>query len=221
MTICDDCLADLRDPTDRRYRHPFVTCTHCGPRYTITTGLPYDRPATTMAGFPMCAACAAEYADPADRRFHAQTVCCPDCGPTLRLVAPGRRTSYAEDALAEARSLLRDGAVVAVKGIGGYHLACDATSEAAVAMLRKRKQRGDKPFAVMVASLDDARAIVDLTPTEAALVASRGRPIVLAARRPGAVADAVAPGQGDLGRAARLRTAALPAARATRRHACW
>ena len=133
-----------------------------------------------MAGFPMCEACAAEYADPADRRFHAQTVCCRDCGPTLRLVAPGRRTSYAEDALAEARSLLRDGAVVAVKGIGGYHLACDATSEAAVAMLRKRKQRGDKPFAVMVAALDDARAIVDLTPTEAALVASRGRPIVLA-----------------------------------------
>ena len=199
VTICDDCLADLRDPTDRRYRHPFVTCTHCGPRYTITTGLPYDRPATTMAGFPMCAACAAEYADPADRRFHAQTVCCPGCGPTLRLVAPGRRTSYAEEALAEARSLLRDGAVVAVKGIGGYHLACDATSEAAVAMLRKRKQRGDKPFAVMVASLDDARAIVDLTPTEAALVASRGRPIVLAARRPGAVTAAVAPGQGDLG----------------------
>ncbi len=199
VTICDDCLADLRDPVDRRYRHPFVTCTHCGPRYTITTGLPYDRPTTTMAGFPMCEACAAEYADPADRRFHAQTVCCPRCGPTLRLVAPGRRTSYAEDALAEARSLLRDGAVVAVKGIGGYHLACDATSEAAVAMLRKRKQRGDKPFAVMVASLDDARAIVDLTPTEAALVASRGRPIVLATRRPGAVTDAVAPGQGDLG----------------------
>ncbi len=199
VTICDDCLADLRDPGNRRYRHPFVTCTNCGPRYTITTGLPYDRPATTMAGFAMCGACAAEYADPADRRFHAQTVCCPECGPTLRLVGPGREASYADDALAEARSLLSDGAVVAVKGIGGYHLACDATSEQAVAMLRKRKQRGDKPFALMVASVDDAGDLVDLTPTETRLLTSRGRPIVLAARRPGAVADGVAPGQADLG----------------------
>ncbi len=199
VTICDDCLAELRDPDDRRYRHPFITCTHCGPRYTITTALPYDRPATTMSGFPMCPACAAEYTDPADRRFHAQTVCCPACGPRLRLVAPGRVTTYGDDALAESRSLLAAGAVVAVKGIGGYHLACDATSEGAVGMLRKRKQRGDKPFAVMVASLDDAGRLVELTPTEEALVASRGRPILLASRRQGAVAEAVAPGQADLG----------------------
>ena len=175
VTICDDCLAELRDPADRRYRHPFITCTNCGPRYTITTGLPYDRPATTMARFPMCSACAAEYADPADRRFHAQTVCCHACGPRLRLVAPSRRTTYGDDALAEARSLLADGAVVAVKGIGGYHLACDATDETAVATLRKRKQRGDKPFAVMVASLDDARFLASLTATETDLVASRRR----------------------------------------------
>ncbi len=109
VTICDDCLADLRDPGNRRFRHPFVTCTNCGPRYTITTGLPYDRPATTMAGFAMCAACAAEYADPADRRFHAQTVCCPDCGPRLSLVAPAHTTTYGEVALAEARAILREG----------------------------------------------------------------------------------------------------------------
>ena len=181
VTICDDCLADLRDPANRRYRHPFVTCTNCGPRFTITTGLPYDRPTTTMAGFPMCAACAAEYADPADRRFHAQTVCCPDCGPTLRLVAPGRRTSYAEDALAEARSLLRDGAVVAVKGIGGYHLACDATQrgggrDAAQAQAARRQAvRGDGRHARR-----RARDRRPRPPTEAALLTGRSRPIVLA-----------------------------------------
>ncbi len=199
VTICDGCLAELGDPGDRRYRHPFITCTNCGPRYTITTGLPYDRPATTMAGFPMCPACAAEYADPADRRFHAQTICCPECGPRLRLVAPGRESTYGDDALAEARSLIARGAVVAVKGIGGYHLACDATDQAAVAMLRKRKQRGDKPFALMVSSLERARELVALTPAEADLVASRSRPVLLAARRGGVVTDAVAPGQAELG----------------------
>ena len=130
VTICDDCLADLRDPANRRYRHPFVTCTNCGPRFTITTGLPYDRPATTMAGFPMCAACAAEYADPADRRFHAQTVCCPDCGPRLRLVAPAATDVVRRGrARRGARAARARAAVVAVKGIGGYHLACDATNE--------------------------------------------------------------------------------------------
>ena len=113
VTICDDCLGDLLDPGNRRYRHPFVTCTNCGPRFTITTALPYDRPTTTMAGFPLCEACAAEYADPADRRFHAQTVCCPACGPRLSLARPGRDTTYDEAALAEARSLVAAGAVVA------------------------------------------------------------------------------------------------------------
>ena len=203
VTVCDDCLADLRDPANRRYRHPFVTCTNCGPRYTITTGLPYDRPTTTMAGFPMCAACATEYTDPADRRFHAQTVCCPGCGPRLRLESPSHETSYGEKALAEARSLLRDGAVVAVKGIGGYHLACDATNPWAVRMLRKRKQRGDKPFAVMVPTIDDALTLVDATPLEVALLTSRARPVVLAKARRGSSIGAahasVAPGQADLG----------------------
>ena len=216
VTICDDCLAELRDPGNRRHAHPFITCTNCGPRYTITTGLPYDRPATTMAGFPMCAACATEYADPADRRFHAQTVCCPACGPRLRLVAPGRATSYGDDALAEARSLLATGAVVAVKGIGGYHLACDATDEAAVAMLRKRKQRGDKPFAVMVASLDDARGVAELTSAGADARREPGPPD--RARRPetGRGRRRGGPRPGRPGRAAGLRAAAPPVARPAR-----
>jgi hydrogenase maturation protein HypF len=200
VTVCADCLAELRDPADRRHRHAFITCTNCGPRFTITTGLPYDRPSTTMAPFAMCAACAAEYGDPADRRFHAQTVCCPDCGPTLRLVRPQRPTTFGEDALAEARRLILDGGVIAVKGIGGYHLACDAGSDYAVSTLRKRKQRGDKAFAVMVRDVDAATDLVDLSPYDAELVGSRSRPIVLAPRRLDApVSDAVAPGSADLG----------------------
>ena len=200
VSICDDCLAELGDPTNRRYRHPFITCTNCGPRFTVTTGLPYDREHTTMAGFDLCEACAREYAEPADRRFHAQTVCCRDCGPRLHLVRADRPTSLDEAALSEARSLLRDGAVVAVKGLGGYHLACDATSPDAVQTLRKRKRRGDKPFAVMVTDLAAADDLVHLDHAERALLGRRSRPVVLARRRTGApVADAVAPGNGDLG----------------------
>ncbi len=202
VTLCDDCLAELADPANRRFRHAFITCTNCGPRFTITTGLPYDRPNTTMSIFPMCPACAAEYADPADRRFHAQTICCPGCGPRLRLVRPQRETSYDEAALGEARSLLAAGAVVAVKGVGGFHLACDATSEEAVTTLRKHKQRGDKPFAVMVSDVAAARALVDLDDAETALLTGRTRPVVLARRRAGAahpLASSVAPGQDDLG----------------------
>jgi hydrogenase maturation protein HypF len=200
VTICDDCLAELRDRNDRRHRHAFITCTNCGPRFTITTGLPYDRPATTMAAFAMCAACEAEYRDPRDRRFHAQTVCCRDCGPRLSLVRHDRQTTRGEEALAEARRLILDGGVVAVKGIGGYHLACDAGSDSAVTTLRKRKQRGDKAFAVMVRDLDAARNVVSLTDSEAALLDSRSRPILLASRRPGApVSRAVAPGSADVG----------------------
>ena len=199
VSICDDCVADLRDPGNRRHRHPFVTCTNCGPRYTITTGLPVDRALTTMAGFALCDDCAREYADPGDRRFHAQTICCPACGPRLRLVRPGRAPTSGEGALSEARSLLANGAVVAVKGLGGYHLACDATAVAAVATLRKRKQRGDKPFALMVADLDAAERLLVLDDAERALLGSRQRPIVLARGRVGAVADGVAPGHDDLG----------------------
>ncbi len=200
VTICPDCLDDLRNPDDRRYRHPFVTCTNCGPRFTITTGLPYDRSSTTMAGFPMCARCAGEYADPADRRFHAQTICCPDCGPVLSLVGPDRRSTGGAEALAEARRLLLEGAVVAVKGLGGYHLACDATNDSAVETLRKRKRRGDKPFALMVAGQSVADRLVELAAAEADLLTRRSRPVVLAPRRRGPdVSPAVAPGSADLG----------------------
>jgi hydrogenase maturation protein HypF len=199
LTTCDACLADLRDRGNRRYRHPFVTCASCGPRYTVTTGPASERSATTMSGFALCAACAREYADPGDRRFQDPTICCPDCGPLLRLVVPTHPTTYGDHALADARAVIRDGGVVAVKGVGGYHLACDATNGYTVSMLRKRKQRGDEPFVVMVASLDDAQHVVDLTPDEGELLTSTGRPVVLARRHPGALAAAVAPGQADLG----------------------
>jgi hydrogenase maturation protein HypF len=192
---CEACLAELRDPRDRRYRFPFVNCTHCGPRLTIVRDVPYDRATTTMAGFPMCAPCAAEYHDPADRRFHAQPTCCPDCGPTLSLHPHGPG-----DPVRDAAARLRDGAVLAVKGLGGYHLAVRADDADAVARLRAAKHREDKPFAVMVPSLDAARALVDLPPGAVEVLTSRRAPIVLLPRRRGAaVAPAVAPGNGDLG----------------------
>jgi hydrogenase maturation protein HypF len=202
VAICADCLRELRDPADRRYRHPFITCTNCGPRFTIITRLPYDRDATTMAGFAMCPACRTEYEDPADRRFHAQPIACPDCGPRLDLRTGDGATAHGEDALRAARELLAAGRIVAVKGLGGYHLACDARNAGAVAELRRRKRRGGKPFAVMVADLDAARQLVTLTPGEAELLTGIRRPIVLLPRRTGAgdgVADAVAPDNPDLG----------------------
>ena len=199
VATCADCLRELRDPANRRYRHPFITCTHCGPRFTVITALPYDRAATTMAGFAMCAACRAEYEDPADRRFHAQPIACPDCGPRLELVESDG-VSRDDRAVAGARALLAAGRIVAVKGIGGYHLACDARNETAVAELRRRKQRGGKPFAVMVAGLDVARGLVAMTGDEERLLAGRRAPIVLLPRSgPDTVAAAVAPGNPDLG----------------------
>ncbi|HSY16055.1 MAG TPA: carbamoyltransferase HypF, partial [Jatrophihabitantaceae bacterium] len=203
VATCADCLRELNDPADRRYRHPFITCTNCGPRFTIICELPYDRPLTTMAKFPMCADCAREYGDPADRRFHAQPICCPNCGPTLELVhgpgGSGRLTG--EEALAGARELLAAGAIIAVKGLGGYHLACDAGNERAVSTLRRRKARGDKPFAVMVPDLDTARRLAVVGDLAAALLTGTRRPIVLLPRGTdaGLLAPAVAPGSPDLG----------------------
>ncbi|MCX5197410.1 carbamoyltransferase HypF [Streptomyces sp. NBC_00249] len=203
VATCADCLAELADPADRRHRHPFITCTHCGPRFTIVTGLPYDRAHTTMARFPMCPDCAREYADPADRRFHAQPVACPACGPRLRLLTgrPPREVTGA-DPLAEARRLLAAGAVLAVKGLGGYHLACDASNPAAVDGLRRRKGRGDKPFALMARDLADVERLAYVGPEERELLTGAVRPIVLLRRRPGpgpGLADGVAPGSPDLG----------------------
>ena len=202
VSLCDDCLRELRDPADRRYRHPFITCTNCGPRFTIITDLPYDRATTTMAGFEMCPACRSEYDDPADRRFHAQPIACPDCGPRLRLVAKDGSSLVGEAALAATRERLAAGGIVAVKGLGGYHLACDAGNEPTVAELRRRKRRGDKPFAVMVADLAAAREIVELSEEEERLLGGVRRPVMLARRGEECarhVAASVAPGNPDLG----------------------
>jgi hydrogenase maturation protein HypF len=182
--MCGDCLRELTDPADRRFGYPFINCTNCGPRFTIVRDVPYDRAMTTMAGFAMCTRCAAEYHDPADRRFHAQPTCCPACGPRLSLLAPDAGAIVGEP-LAAAAALLRHGRVLGVKGLGGYHLAVDASCQEAAAALRARKHREDKPFAVMAAS--------------AGLLTSPRRPIVLMPRRPDAVAAAVAPGNRQLG----------------------
>ena len=185
VATCDDCLRELHDPSDRRYRYPFVNCTQCGPRFTIVTGVPYDRPLTTMAAFAMCGDCRREYEDPADRRFHAEPVCCPGCGPRLSLP------------LEEAVELLRGGGILAVKGLGGYHLACDAADEGAVARLRARKLREDKPFAVMTV---EPERLGEAEPGELALLRSPERPIVLLRRRADApIAASVAPGTPWLG----------------------
>jgi hydrogenase maturation protein HypF len=198
---CADCLRELADPADRRFGYPFINCTNCGPRFTIVRDVPYDRARTTMAPFTMCAACAAEYRDPADRRFHAEPTCCPDCGPRLALTSPdGEPLAGEGDALAAAAARLRDGQILAVKGLGGYHLAADATSEPATAALRARKHREDKPFAVMAADVATARTLAEVSAAAADLLASPARPIVLLPRRPGApVATAVAPGNRQLG----------------------
>ncbi len=186
IATCPDCLHELFDPADRRYHYPFINCTNCGPRFTIIRDLPYDRPLTSMAGFPMCPACAAEYADPADRRFHAQPDACFACGPhiTWREAAGGEllvgSTCEKSDALiARCAELLASGGIVAIKGLGGFHLACDAANEAAVAELRRRKRRSNKPLAVMVRSLDDARGLCRVGKLEAELLAGSVRPIVL------------------------------------------
>ncbi|HEU5471489.1 MAG TPA: carbamoyltransferase HypF [Actinophytocola sp.] len=196
---CDDCLRELADPADRRFGYPFINCTNCGPRFTIVRDVPYDRPFTTMAGFSMCPACAAEYHDPADRRFHAQPVCCPACGPRLRLT-DGAGISLTGEVIEACAGLLRAGRVLAIKGLGGYHLAVLAADQTATAGLRARKHREDKPFAVMVSDVDAARRLCVVDPVAAAALAGRRRPIVLLPRLADApVAPAVAPGNRSLG----------------------
>ncbi|MFI5122557.1 MAG: carbamoyltransferase HypF [Vicinamibacteria bacterium] len=204
MAPCADCLAEIADPGNRRHRYPFTNCTNCGPRFTIVRGVPYDRPLTTMSGFEMCEPCRAEYQDPRDRRFHAQPNACPQCGPALRLVDRSGATlaghELDRDPLATAAKLLLAGRILAVKGVGGSHLACRAADERAVLALRTRKHREAKPFALMAADLGTAHELVELTAAEEVLLSDRRRPIVIARRRPGArVAPAVAPGCPDLG----------------------
>ncbi|KOT89943.1 (NiFe) hydrogenase maturation protein HypF [Streptomyces sp. NRRL F-5755] len=197
---CDACLAELFDPADRRYRYPFINCTDCGPRATVITGLPYDRPRTTMRSFPLCPACAAEYRDPSDRRFHAEPLACPVCGPRLSWNSGGR-SATGPAALRSAEELIAQGGIVAVKGLGGYQLVCDARQPAAVLLLRRRKHRPHKPFAVMVADLAAAHRTARLTRTESRLLVSPARPVVLVADGPGgrASAEAVHPGTGRIG----------------------
>jgi hydrogenase maturation protein HypF len=196
---CAACLRELFDPADRRFRYPFINCTDCGPRFTIVRGVPYDRPKTTMAGFAMCAECRREYDDPADRRFHAQPNACPRCGPSVALLSPDG-APIAGDPLDAAAQALRSGQTLAIKGIGGYHLACRADDERAVGALRARKHREDKPFALMAPNLDAAATLVDLDAATTQLLLAPERPIVLAPRRPKArVARAVAPGTPELG----------------------
>lgn len=199
LATCNACLAEVRDPADRRHGYVFTNCTACGPRYSIVRDVPYDRATTTMAGFAMCAACRAEYQDVADRRFHAEPVCCPACGPQLTLL-DRQGTVLEGHPVATAAALLRAGAVVAVKGIGGYHLACDATDGEAVAALRARKHREDRPFALMVPDVEAAERLVETSADERALLTGPARPIVLLRRRrTAAIAEAVAPGQPSLG----------------------
>ncbi len=200
VAICADCRRELLDPADRRYRYPFINCTHCGPRFSIIQDIPYDRPNTTMRGFALCPNCQAEYENPRDRRFHAQPVACAACGPQLWYEEGGQRRTEREDALQKARQAIVDGKIVAVKGLGGYHLACDATNSQAVAELRRRKKRSDKPFALMAYSLDAIREAAQVSDAEAALLTSRQSPVVLLERLPDSpIAEEVAPGQRTLG----------------------
>ncbi len=182
IATCEPCLAELFDPHDRRYRYPYINCTDCGPRYSIVRGLPYDRPLTTMADWPMCAACRLEYDDPANRRFHAQPIACHDCGPAYAFERDGS-SSRGDAAIIAAANALGRGAIVAIKGIGGYHLACNARDEQAIAEIRKRKFRKERPFAVMLRDLATAEAIVRLDHASRALLLSSARPIVLAPTR--------------------------------------
>ena len=200
VAVCADCLDELFDPNGRRWRHAFITCTHCGPRYTVTRALPYDRPQTSMASFPLCPTCAEEYSRPADRRFHAETTCCPQCGPRLALLdALGQ--SIEGDSIKQTLHLLQNGKIVAIKGLGGFHLACDARNAEAVARLRFTKNREEKPFAVMTANVASIAPYAKTTDAQRSLLESRERPIVLLRSQPSCdqTLTGVAPGLFELG----------------------
>jgi hydrogenase maturation protein HypF len=198
--LCDECIAELVDPDNRRYGYALQTCATCGPRFTIVRALPYDRERTTMAHFALCDSCRAEYDEPLDRRFHAESIACPACGPRVTLNAQDGESIIAEEPIASASEKILAGGIVAIKGVGGFHLACDATNSAAVSELRRRKRREAKPLAVMVADLNAAHAIAHVLSGEAALLTSPARPIVLLRRRDGiTLADEVAPGCRELG----------------------
>ena len=179
MSICPDCLRELFDPKDRRYRYPFINCTNCGPRFSIIKDIPYDRPKTTMAGFPFCPTCKSEYENPADRRFHAQPVACPNCGPQVEFHYENQPVECGEKAIQKARQLLKGGSILAIKGLGGYHLACDASNPLAVQLLRERKRRSDRPFALMAFNLDLIQEFCEVSESEAAELKTPQHPIVL------------------------------------------
>lgn len=201
VAVCDDCLRELFDPSDRRYLYPFINCTNCGPRFTIIQDIPYDRAKTTMAPFRMCPDCEREYMDPADRRFHAQPVACPVCGPHVWLESTDVSPQFINhEAIIQARTLLAQGKIVALKGLGGFHLACDATNAETASALRDRKLRVDKPFALMIPDLATIEQHCDLSKAESTLLTSAARPIVLLERRPNSsIAREVAPGQDTIG----------------------
>jgi hydrogenase maturation protein HypF len=217
VCTCDDCLREMLDPLDRRYLYPFINCTNCGPRFTIIVDIPYDRPKTTMASFDLCPRCRAEYTNPLDRRFHAQPVACPDCGPHIWLETTGQEpveasgpfnAAYTQDVMIRVQRLLADGKILAIKGLGGFHLACDATNPQAVAALRQRKLRVDKPFALMMPNLEIIEQHCQVSKVEKELLSSRQRPIVILQRRthPGTIpgntreiAAEAAPCQDNLG----------------------
>jgi hydrogenase maturation protein HypF len=215
IALCDDCRRELFDPADRRYLYPFINCTNCGPRFTIITDIPYDRPFTTMAPFEMCDVCSKEYADPLNRRFHAQPVACPGCGPKVWLIDKGQeargKASQIVDrrsAIEKARELLAQGKIVAIKGLGGFHLACDATDDVAVMRLRERKGRVDKPFALMAASVEMIAQFCEVGDAERALLESKEKPIVVLKKKADSgssstaaptISPHVAPGQSTLG----------------------
>lgn len=200
IAICDDCQKELFNPLNRRYRYPFINCTNCGPRFTIIKEIPYDRPFTTMKGFDLCPECMAEYRNPLDRRFHAQPIACPVCGPRLSFIAGGKEKAADEEALQLARQWIKQGKIIAVKGLGGYHLACDARNEAAVAAMRNRKKRSDKPFALMAFDLDAVRQACDVFDLEEELLLSRQKPVVILNQKAGnSIAPSVAPGLVTLG----------------------